>query len=222
MNQSLYCDFCHENGHSIQFCRNPQIANAFRYLIQINISSQDFIEARNILADYTDVLIKTISIQMTRTVPEESREHHIEKIIEAIQLETNYLRQLSGIQRDEYLRWLNPNDIVDDVLNMATIYERLPDENTSERPIPLLLCIESNEELRESAECGICLETKMVFDMDTFQCQHPVCHTCVLQMLVIYTNMSCPFCRTQVKTIEVKDIEHFDEIHDPPLYLYLA
>jgi hypothetical protein len=222
MNQTLTCDFCHEAGHTIQFCRNPQISNAFRNLIQVSISSPDFLEAQHTLADYTDVLIKTISIQMTRTLPEESREHHIEKIIEAIQVETNYLRQLTGIQRDEYLSWLNPNNIVEDVLNMATIFDRLPDENTSEQPTPLLLCIETQEELRAPVECGICLETKTVFDMDTFQCRHPFCHPCVLQMLVIYTKMSCPLCRIQVKTIEVKDIDHFDDIHNPPLYLYLA
>ena len=230
MNQTMSCAFCLETGHTIQFCRDSLIGESFKHLICASVSSSDSLSTRSLLADYTDTLIIAISVQMSRTIPDESRELHIEKIIDAVKIETDYLSQLTGIHRDEYLRWLNDNDTDDDsvlelddnVLNMATIFDRLPDETIPDRPAALLLCIETQEELREPVDCGICLETKTVFDMDTFQCQHPFCHGCVLQMLVRNTHISCPFCRTHVKTIEVKDTEHFDEIHDPPLYLYLA
>jgi len=231
MNQTMSCAFCLQIGHTIQFCRDSLIGESFKHLICLNINSPD-VPTRGLLADYTDALIIAISVQMTRTIPDESRELHIEKIIDAVNIETEYFSQLTGIQRDEYLRWLNDIDsdydddsvleLDDSVLNMATIFDRLPDETIQERPAALLLCIETQEELREPADCGICLETKTVFDMDTFQCQHPFCHGCVLQMLVRNTRISCPFCRVHVKTIEVKDTEHFDEIHEPPLYLYLA
>jgi len=230
MNQTMSCTFCLQTGHTIQFCRDSLIGESFKHLIGVSIDCPNFDPIRMLLADYTDALIIAISVQMSRTLPSESRETHIEKIIDAVKIETDYLSQLTGIQRDEYLRWLNDSEsdedsvleLDDSVLNMATIFDRLPDETIPERPAALLLCIETQEELREPAECGICLETKTVFDMDTFQCQHPFCHGCVLQLLVRNTRISCPFCRTHVKTIEVKDTEHFDEIHDPPLYLYLA
>jgi len=230
MNQTIYCAFCLQTGHTLQFCRDSQIGESFKQLIRISINSPDIDYTRRVLDDYTDTLIRAISVQMTRTLPDESRELHIEKIIDGIKIETDYLSQLSGIYRDEYLRWLNDSESNDDsvlnlddnILNMATIFDQLPDETIQERPAALLLCIETQEELREPADCGICLETKTVFDMDTFQCQHPFCHDCVLQMLVRNIHICCPLCRAHVKTIEVKDTEHFDEIHDPPLHLYLA
>jgi hypothetical protein len=230
MTQTMSCAFCLENGHTIQFCRASLIGDSFKHMIRVSVDSPDFSNTRRLLADYTDTLVCAVSVQLSRALPHESREHHVEKIIEAVNIEINYLRQLTGIHRDEYLRWLNDNDTDDDsvldlddsVLNMATIFDRLPDEDEPDRPTALLLCIETQEELREPAECGICLETKTVFDMDTFQCQHPFCHGCVLELLVRNTKISCPFCRIHVKTIEVKDTEHFDEIHEPPLHLYLA
>lgn len=223
----MYCAFCLEDGHTIQFCRDSLIRVSFKRLICVSL--HPFVDTRILLADYTDPLICAISVQMSRALPDESREHHVEKIIEKVNVEINYVRQLTGIHRDEYLRWLTCNtdddsivDMDDNVLNMATIFGRLPDEEDSDRPTALLLCIETQEELREPTECGICLETKTVFDMDTFQCQHPFCHGCVLELLVRNTKISCPFCRTHVKTIEVKDTEHFDEIHQPPIYSYMA
>ena len=239
MNQSMTCAFCLEHGHTIQFCRDSQIGESFKHLIRISINCPDFESARMVLADYTDTLVSAIGVQMCRTLPQELREQHINKIIDAVKIETEYLSQLDGIQRDEYMEWLYPeelnsenellseNDSVlyiddDDVLNLATIFDTLPDEEMTYPPAVLLMCIETQEELRAPAECSICLETKTVFDMDTFQCQHPFCHSCVLQMLVRNSNMCCPLCRTQVKTIEVKDTEMYNDIQCPPLHLYMA
>lgn len=230
MSQTMSCAFCLQTGHTIQFCRDSLIGESFKHLIGVSIDSTNFGPTRMLLADYTDTLIIAISVQMSRTLPSESRDLHIERIIDAVKIETDYLSQLTGIHRDEYLRWLNDSESDDDsvielddsIMNMATIFDRIQDETVPERPTALLLCIETQEELREPADCDVCFETKTVFDMDTFQCRHPFCHDCVLQLLVRNTHVSCPLCRAPVKTIEVKDTEHFDEIHDPPLYLYLA
>lgn len=238
MNQSITCAFCLEYGHTIQFCRDYRIIESFKHLIRLSISP-DF-ESAIVMAlnDYSDILVSAIGVQMCRTIPEESREHHTNKIIDAVKIEIDYLSQLDGIQYDEYMEWLYPeelnsendlvsdNDLVmnldDDVLNLATIFDRLPDEETTYLPTALLMCIETQEELKAPAECSICLETKTVFDMNKFQCQHDFCHCCVLQMLFIYSNMSCPLCREKIKTIEVKDTEMYNDIQCPPLHIYLA
>ena len=284
--QSMSCSFCLGNNHTVQFCRNPQIEESFKYLICISINCTDYENAKTALNDFNDTLVSAIGVKMTRSLPEESREHHTTKIIEAVKIEIEYLSHLSGIQRDEYMDWLckeelmstpeppdhwtdfssdysesEPQDHWTDFssvysesnsinayytgVNLETVFDSLPEEppahpiytlsdrlvgsdssDTTENqqkcsPTPLLLCLETHEELTATTECAICYETKTALEMDTFQCQHPFCHCCVLHLLVTTASMRCPFCRVQVKTIEVKDTEKFNDIEDPPLYLYM-
>lgn len=259
MNQLMSCTFCLQNNHTVQFCRNPQIEESFKYLICISINCADYENAKMVLNDFSDTLVSAIGVKMTRSLPEESREHHTTKIIEAVKIEIDYLSQLSGIQRDEYMSWLCKEELIStsqpddwtidtyttyysdsdslDGVNLETVFDSLPEQppahpiytlaNSSTEneekcsPTPLLLCLETQEELAATIECAICYETKTAIEMDTFQCQHPFCHCCVLHLLVTTATMRCPFCRVQVKTIEVKDTEKFNDIEDPPLYLYM-
>jgi hypothetical protein len=186
------------------------------------------------LDDFTDILVCAIGVQKGRSLPSDTRGCHIEKIIDAVNVETEYLSLLTGIQRDEYMRWLYPGeddededeedsgeddededeeDYEENVLNLATIFDELLEvENT---PIcVLLVCVETKEELAAPVDCHICFDTKTVFDMDTFQCQHPFCHTCVLQMMARTTKLCCPLCREQVKTVEVKDVDGYNDIQE--------
>ena len=214
MNQSPTptCTFCSQYGHTIQFCSDPQIEDCFKYLIGVSMQTTE--NALMALGDFTDILVCAIGVQRGRSLPSDTRGCHIEKIIDAVNIETEYLSLLTGIQREEYMRWLYPGEDDEDeeededVLNIATIFDELPEvENT---PICVLLaCLETQEELAAPVECHICFDTKTIFDMDTFQCQHPFCHTCVLQMMVRTTQLCCPLCREQVKTVEVKDVDGY-------------
>jgi Zinc finger, C3HC4 type (RING finger) len=234
MNQQLSCSYCQSSEHTIQFCSDPQIEDAFKYLI--GVSMQNAIQA---LDDFSDTLVCAIGVQRGRSLPSDTREQHREKVIDAVKVECEYLSQLSGIQRDEYLRWLYPNEDEDsdededqdeesEISDEESVMEL--DDNVlvvHEVDTPciitaLLMCIETPEELAAPAECNICFDTKTVLDMDTFQCQHPFCHDCVLQMMVRSTKLCCPLCRTRVKTIEVKDVDGYNDIQDPPVYLYMA
>jgi len=239
MNQQLSCSFCRDDGHTIQFCRDPQIEDAFKYLISASME-ESLDNAIQALDDsFSDKLVCAIGVQKGRSLPSDTREQHREKVIDAVKVECEYLSQLSGIQRDEYMRWLYPdedfesdedehqdqesvNSDEESVIELDDNVLVLPEVDTPCIIAALLMCIETPEELAAPAECNICFDTKTVLDMDTFQCQHPFCHACVLQMMVRNARLCCPLCRTRVKTIEVKDVDGYNDIQDPPVHLYMV
>lgn len=232
--QTLSCSYCGDNGHTIQFCCDPQIEDAFKYLISASMESLD--NSIQALDDFSDILVCAIGVQKGRSLPSDTREQHREKVIDAVKVECEYLSQLSGIQRDEYMRWLYPGDydehqdedqesVNSDEESVIELDDNVLVVHEVDTPCiiaALLMCIETQEELAAPAECNICFDTKTVLDMDTFQCQHPFCHACVLQMMVRNARLCCPLCRTRVKTIEVKDVDGYNDIQDPPVHLYMV
>ena len=82
---------------------------------------------------------------------------------------------------------------------------------------PLLLCVETKEELESNFQCFICLdETIMQISGITTNCQHTFCKHCIVQHLDIKKNRHespcCPVCRTHITTVEIKDPDYYEEL----------
>jgi len=78
---------------------------------------------------------------------------------------------------------------------------------------PLILCLETARELSELKECVVCLDEKTAIHFDTTNCGHSFCHDCICHHLDTSKNgPTCPNCRTMICTLEVKDIENYDDI----------
>lgn len=76
---------------------------------------------------------------------------------------------------------------------------------------PLLLCTESADELGQYSECPICFEEDInILDINTTYCQHSFCHSCIMKHLRIKND--CPLCRSTVRTLQVRQSEHYDEV----------
>jgi len=104
-----------------------------------------------------------------------------------------------------------------DAISIAVQLETEFDSVVTEQntyPQPLLLCLETETELQSLVECAICYDETALLNMDTFQCQHSFCHTCVMKLLDKIQGINCPFCRVSVKTIEVKYVDHYNDIED--------
>jgi hypothetical protein len=89
---------------------------------------------------------------------------------------------------------------------------------------PIILCLETAMELSELTECLICYDEKPILSFDTTNCGHTFCHECICRHLDSSKNgPTCPSCRTIVETLEVKDVENYDDIikrYAPPLIIY--
>jgi len=83
---------------------------------------------------------------------------------------------------------------------------------------PFLLCLENAEELKEQIFCSICLEEHKKIETVTTNCGHTFCKSCMCENLDhhITTNRrpTCPMCRTNVITLEIKDACFYDELYE--------
>jgi hypothetical protein len=95
---------------------------------------------------------------------------------------------------------------------------------------PMMLVLETAAELSHTIECVVCLDEKSAIHFDTTNCGHSFCHSCICRHIDSSRNgPSCPNCRTMIRTLEVKDIENYDDIfnkygtvqEDIPLNIYL-
>jgi len=118
---------------------------------------------------------------------------------------------------EEFLRHLNEEESFDNDETDEELEELEGDIQPVELlypPSAFILCLETQEQLNTPVECDICYNEKTVFNMDIFQCQHSCCHTCVMSMLKMSSSIKCPFCRSNILTIEVKDTDNYTEIVD--------
>jgi len=77
----------------------------------------------------------------------------------------------------------------------------------------MMLCLESAAELSALSECSICFEEKRQIELDTTNCGHIFCHGCICRHIDSKRQApQCPLCRTEIKMLEVKDVENYDDI----------
>ena len=85
---------------------------------------------------------------------------------------------------------------------------------------PLLICLETSNELQEDIFCAICLESHEKMNTLTTNCEHAFCKKCMCHYLDSdYLNEenrfpTCAMCRTIITTLETKDVELYDDLYE--------
>jgi hypothetical protein len=82
----------------------------------------------------------------------------------------------------------------------------------------MILCLETAEELNELVQCSICLEDSIQkISTITTNCQHTYCKECICSHLdkkrELEQEPSCPLCRSTITTLELKDVDFYEEIY---------
>jgi hypothetical protein len=119
--------------------------------------------------------------------------------------------------------------IYSDITNEAEISEMLnqsieiidPDQsmeyNSHWIVEPFLLCLETAEELKEEIFCSICLDNHAKINTVTTNCGHEFCKACLCSHLdhqIVDRIPTCPMCRATVRTLEIKDVDYYDEMYE--------
>jgi hypothetical protein len=83
--------------------------------------------------------------------------------------------------------------------------------------VTTILCTETAAELQQHQDCPICYgdETKLM-DMITTNCNHEFCKTCICRHIdsaPATRRACCPMCRTDIKSLVVKDVEFCEELN---------
>ena len=113
---------------------------------------------------------------------------------------------------------LTNNPIVFNVISRLTMafldFESQPEWKMNIQPI--MLCTEQIDELEEKEECPICLTDQKKFDILITNCNHSFCKDCVMKSISISKNarkpLSCALCRADVKAIETKNVEEYNNL----------
>ena len=222
------CSFCSEPGHDIRSCTDIRISNCWRdilchtYIESGAFLSDEDLENVNLYIRTLDPhLVRGVAVQMGQCRSRDSLETQINHICMSIYLEAARFEHLSLEEKREFLHWMDPENYPLEVIpDTSDEFDDLPDlisdddddDNQSLHFIePLLLCLESIEELGKNSECPICFEEETnLLDMDTTACEHSFCHSCITKHL--QTNPNCPMCRAPVKTLQVRHKDNYDEI----------
>ena len=132
----------------------------------------------------------------------------------------------------------NISDIIEKIhLKLINIFqERIQQSNNSSVPSvpgvikmiqppkwvihPLLICLETSNELQEDVFCAICLESHKNMNILITNCEHEFCKKCMCDYLDSdYLNKenrlpTCAMCRTIITTLETKDAELYDDLYE--------
>lgn len=141
----------------------------------------------------------------------------ISVIIEKIQLKLISVYQEKTQQQNEE-RWSQQNNIP---VREQQIQQLIPPKWIIH---PLLICLETANELQEEVFCAICLDSHKKMDILVTNCQHEFCKKCMCDYLDSdYLNNqndgrnrmpTCSMCRRTITTLETKDVEHYDELYE--------
>jgi len=220
-----------ENGwrdilRRVDFIRNSPINDEDLSIIIINYTQT-----------FPSLLLTAIAIKYAQSYASDSVETKTNNIRMWIYREAAHYETLSNEEKGAYRHWIDPGTYLPDGTIMPDIeddFDDIPDLVTDEEtddtddgfipfnditPIfnhliqPRLLCTESEAELAAQCECPICFEEEVtLFDMDTTSCEHSFCHSCIMRHL--RTKNNCPMCRTHVTTLQVRKIQHYDEVKE--------
>jgi hypothetical protein len=224
MAQPNRCSICSELGHCFIICQDPIIIETW----ELALSNGLFIDNSHVVDMLHDIndneIVAAVGFQWGNSEVDSSTETHIENICKAIDtirsiVDSNvFLPTLDSVNSPDigYNRYINFTDNENDTQNDTEKYN----ENDNGCNVQaVMLSFETLEELSEVVECGICYEDKSVIDLDTLQCEHDVCHTCIIKLFRSKPTIPCcPFCRAHIKTIYVKDPENYRDIEDLPIY----
>jgi hypothetical protein len=207
------CEFCGESGHFISQCNDQQLHESWLSLL-------------NMISDYTSFNEETFAIQKRYL---QLCNHNIALGIAMRFCNFTYdcfcsfddiCQAIYDELKTQYSDMANEDEI--SVMLSESIVIMDPDvavENQFRLTIePLLLCLETSEELREEIYCSICLDNHTRMGVVTTNCGHEFGKTCMCahldHQLATYGHSTCPMCRTVVRTLEIKDADFYDELYE--------
>lgn len=219
MNTSNCCSFCQVQGHSVSACSAPIIEQTWnRALCLANLWIEnrvdgDFDDVCEYLEQIPTNLLWTIGLQYANMPIGQTKAVVIGGICRRIQEESLAFLRLSSHQRIEMLQRIGDGDfVVENTYPLNSSFMEIDEdmENKSLEIKPILICLESKEELLQQVECPICYDDFTLLSMDTLECRHMFCHGCITTQ--IYSNPSvrpcCGLCRNPIKSVEVKDVDN--------------
>lgn len=233
------CSFCAEPGHNIRTCSDIRIPNGWRDIIRRSKIHEGPLQEellRSYLLTFPYRVLQGVSVQYAESLAQDSIDTQIDNICLAIHREAARYEILSTEEKNAFLHWMDPSTYLPDgtiipdddfpevewgTIDTPPDIEWGPDfiPFSDDHPLfsyliePLLLCLETNEELGQLHECPICFREEItLLDMNTTSCQHSFCHSCIMTHLKYKNN--CPMCRASIKTLQVRHQEHYDNVNE--------
>lgn len=208
--RSITCSFCKTTGHNITRCNDDELHRVWGILltafIRIEFTIQDLDRQMRYLENEVDFrVVKALSIRFCNGRVSDSRNVIFEKIYSCI---FEMFTEIAYDDDDEIGHYIDIIDVVD---------IRDSEPKTTNIIEPLLLCLETIEELQEEMFCAICLETHKKISMLITNCNHEFCKNCICEHLDYASKNSvpkCPMCRTKITTLEIKDVDYYNEIYN--------
>jgi hypothetical protein len=223
------CSYCRLSGHNIRYCTHPYIEEAWKYVLggmpfrlpsELRTYMQESYGAiDHYLSNILDnQLLYAVGIQYGNGRMTDTQEEQVYNIMNQMFTEIERFESMNQEEQREFLSWLYETDGENLGLVFIQEGEGVGEGLGEEEQIPILiepviLCLETSAELCELFECSICMEEQKIINQNTTNCQHSFCHDCICRHIDSSKNSSsCPLCRTQITSLEVKDMEHYETI----------
>ena len=224
------CLFCRLNGHNITTCNSPRLRD-FEVTCATQVSQtntqEDF---KNWLIEYyssEELLIKTFAIKKFRVTTRVSIENCMELISnyifriyknmnENVEMNededevTSFIRE-TGIQENIRISEIRAieNLLMREIfiIMMSGFINRIIINEDRKLQIVLTINNHEDENLNQLCECNICYDEKELKNFVKLTCNHEFCKDCIINTMKTMNtnnirNLTCAFCRKDVKTIE--------------------
>jgi hypothetical protein len=221
MDTTMECNFCGEMGHSIMECNHDDLYSAWEQLVCMmrhhsQWDEQAFtFQKRFLQHDVPHNVVIAIAVRFCNL--ESPYTATFDDIMLSIYRELNVLYS-DMANEEEISEMLNESiDIIDPEAEEAEEAETEAEEHFKWRVEPFLLCLETEHELKEEVFCSICLDNHTKLDTVTTNCGHEFGKACMCSHLdyhLVSRCPTCPMCRTEVTTLEIKDVDFYDELYE--------
>ena len=210
------CEFCGESGHSNNQCNHDELHDVWSHIVNMvghhsewNYQAFTF-QKRFLQEEVPHHLVVAIAIRFCNL--EYSYTSTFDDIIQSIYHGLNLV--YSDMENEEEISEML-NQSIEMIDPDQAMEEDVPKQWTIE---PFLLCLETVDDLKDDMFCSICLDNHAKLSTVTTNCGHEFGKVCMCShldhQLSNNRNPTCPMCRTEVRTLEIKDADFYDELYE--------
>jgi hypothetical protein len=204
-NKTTTCSFCQVAGHNIRRCKDDRIENAWEQMYFMGNIITPITGMKN-WEDINRFLQEILPWDVTVAVA-------IQFCYAKIKDKNNKDKILDLIYDSLWRHWSNYwwthqlQDLFDREVEMLKPKQQWKISTT-------LLCLETEEELKDPVDCPICLDTCTKLETISTNCNHTFCKDCICSHIDHRKQKPvCPMCRTYITSFEIKDVEIYDELY---------
>jgi len=227
------CSHCRQIGHNIRSCNDEELANVWNNVLHMgdstktNYSHDDFAEqGRYLSCDISYRIVRAMAIRFCGARLFDLSYAIFDKIFISVkakyaQWNTYWLSQSNNETVFDINELDDSIDLSDSIEIIDESNEEFVNDQYETKNVwivqPLMFCLETEIELADELDCPICFDSIKKIQTLTTNCQHIFCKDCLCKHMdnhSIYNAPACPMCRTTIKTVEIKDIDFYDEIHE--------